>query len=137
MATLPTNDLFVDLWQLAGQRCDVFDYQIARRRAHLAQIVMAGAVYRDAKRQYSGHLQFFQRYHCVLNPVSIRTPVMPVVKILGETVTQQHYMLSARSDVLELLSDMANSSPHPGGAFRLHCSDARLDLVGEFIVELL
>ena len=51
---LPADYLFVDFWELAREGRYVLDYQVARGLAHLAQVVVAGFVYRDAERQDAG-----------------------------------------------------------------------------------
>jgi acetyl-CoA carboxylase alpha subunit len=51
---LPADYLFVDFWELAGQRSYVFDYQVAGGLAHLAEVVVAGFVDGDAEGEDAG-----------------------------------------------------------------------------------
>src|SRR5579885_2969297 len=136
-ALLPAHYLLVDLGELARQRGDVLDDEIARRLAHLPQVVVAGLVHRDAERQHPGHLQFLQRDHRVLDSVGVGTAVVAVVEILRKAVAQQDHMLCARGDILEFFAHVANRGAHPGRSLWLDRADAGADLVRQFLVELL
>ena len=62
---------------------------------------------------------------------------MAVVEVLREAVAQQDHMFGARAYVLELLAHVTNRRAHAGRSLGFHRTDARLDLVGQPLVELL